>query len=35
VMRKGKISEQGSHQALLKKGGDYYRLFTLQAGGYK
>lgn len=35
VIDNGKIVEQGSHQELMKKGGQYYNLFTLQAKGYQ
>ena len=34
VLDKGKIVEDGSHQELLKKGGIYARLWSLQAGGF-
>ncbi len=35
VMDKGKIIEDGSHEELMKKGGLYFELFTLQAKGYR
>ncbi len=35
VIEKGRISEQGPHEALLALGGTYARLFTLQAESYK
>ena len=35
VLDEGKIVEQGSHQALMKKGGLYHELFTKQAEGYR
>ena len=34
VMKKGKIIEQGKHKDLLRKRGEYYRLWNLQKGGY-
>ena len=30
VMQKGRIIEQGNHQALLKEKGHYYQLYRLQ-----
>lgn len=30
VMNKGKIIEQGTHEALLKKGGFYYNIYNSQ-----
>ncbi|AFY94096.1 ABC transporter ATP-binding protein [Chamaesiphon minutus] len=35
VMARGEIIEQGSHEQLLKAGGRYAHLFSLQAAGYK
>lgn len=35
VLEGGKLTELGSHEALLEKGGRYARLFTLQAQGYR
>lgn len=35
VMDKGKIVEDGTHDALMKKDGLYKELFTIQAKGYK
>jgi ATP-binding cassette subfamily B protein len=35
VIEGGRVSELGSHEALLAKGGRYARLFTLQAQGYR
>ncbi|MEK6899272.1 MAG: ABC transporter ATP-binding protein [Nanoarchaeota archaeon] len=35
VMDKGRIIEQGNHQELLRKQGQYAKLFTLQAKGYQ
>jgi ATP-binding cassette, subfamily B, bacterial len=35
VMAKGEIIEQGSHEQLLKAGGRYAHLFSLQAAGYQ
>lgn len=34
VLDQGKIVEQGTHQELMKLGGKYQQLFTLQAEGY-
>jgi ATP-binding cassette subfamily B protein len=34
VMNEGKIVEEGSHRALLKKKGEYYKLWNMQSGGY-
>lgn len=34
VFDQGKIIEQGSHQALIDKGGHYARLWQMQAGGF-
>ena len=34
VMDKGKIVEAGKHDALLKKGGVYARLWKMQSGGF-
>lgn len=35
VLEGGKLTELGSHDELLAKGGRYARLFTLQAQGYR
>jgi ATP-binding cassette subfamily B protein len=35
VLEHGKLSELGSHEALLEKNGRYAHLFTLQAQGYR
>lgn len=35
VLDQGNIIEQGSHAALIKKGGLYHELFSKQAEGYK
>src|SRR3989344_2666973 len=35
VIEDGKVSEQGSHEALLKLKGTYARLFSAQAEGYR
>jgi ATP-binding cassette subfamily B protein len=35
VLEGGKVTELGSHEALLARGGRYARLFTLQAQGYR
>ena len=34
VMDKGRIVEEGSHRALLKKGGLYASLWQRQSGGF-
>lgn len=34
VMSNGKIIEQGSHKELLKKRGEYYRLWEMQQGNF-
>jgi ATP-binding cassette subfamily B protein len=35
VLSQGAISEQGSHLELLRSGGQYARMFELQAAGYR
>ena len=35
VLHRGRIVEQGSHEALLRLGGRYAHLFSLQAAGYQ
>jgi ATP-binding cassette subfamily B protein len=35
VIEKGQIVESGSHESLLAKGGNYARMFKLQAQGYQ
>ncbi|MCA9705482.1 MAG: ABC transporter ATP-binding protein [Myxococcales bacterium] len=35
VLDHGRVVEQGSHHALLERGGRYARLFELQAAGYR
>lgn len=32
VLDKGKIVEQGTHEELLEKQGEYYRLWEMQQG---
>jgi ATP-binding cassette, subfamily B, heavy metal transporter len=34
VLRKGKIIEQGSHNELIRRNGEYKKLWNLQKGGY-
>jgi ATP-binding cassette subfamily B protein len=35
VLTRGKISERGSHEELMKQNGHYAHLFTIQAKGYQ
>ena len=35
VLDRGRIIEQGSHEELMRTGGRYAHLFTLQARGYR
>jgi ATP-binding cassette subfamily B protein len=35
VLDQGRIVEQGSHDQLLRRGGQYSELFELQAAGYR
>jgi ATP-binding cassette subfamily B protein len=35
VFNKGELVEQGSHEELMAKNGEYAEMFTLQASGYK
>jgi ATP-binding cassette subfamily B protein len=35
VLDRGRIVERGSHEELMKLGGRYAHLFTLQARGYR
>lgn len=34
LLKNGRLVEEGSHENLMKKQGDYCRLFSLQASGY-
>ena len=34
VMKKGKIVQMGTHRQLIKKPGEYKKLWNLQKGGY-
>lgn len=34
VLSAGQVAEQGTHAELIAAGGEYHRLFTLQASGY-
>jgi ATP-binding cassette subfamily B protein len=35
VLDHGRIAEEGSHQNLVAAGGEYARLFELQAANYR
>jgi ATP-binding cassette subfamily B protein len=35
VLANGRVAEQGSHRALLAKGGRYAEMFELQASSYR
>jgi ATP-binding cassette subfamily B protein len=35
VFREGKLIEAGNHQQLMEMGGEYCKMFTLQASGYR
>ncbi len=35
VLEGGRVLEEGSHAALMARGGRYAELFTLQAEGYR
>jgi ATP-binding cassette subfamily B protein len=35
LLANGRIAEAGSHAELLRQGGEYARLFELQAGNYR
>jgi ATP-binding cassette subfamily B protein len=35
VIQHGRVLEQGSHEALMQRGGHYAQLFALQARGYR
>ena len=35
VIEQGQVSEMGSHQELVDRGGTYAHLFELQAAGYR
>ncbi|MBI5029669.1 MAG: ABC transporter ATP-binding protein [Chloroflexi bacterium] len=35
VLANGKIAESGSHDELMRRGGEYARMFELQAGNYR
>jgi ATP-binding cassette subfamily B protein len=35
VVADGQVTEQGTHEELMAADGEYHRLFTLQASGYR
>ena len=35
VLKEGRLIEQGTHAALMRQGGEYSRLFSLQAQWYE
>ena len=35
VLKGGRLIEQGTHEALMRQGGEYSRLFSLQAQWYE
>jgi ATP-binding cassette subfamily B protein len=35
VVERGRVTERGTHESLMQRGGQYARLFTLQAAGYR
>jgi ATP-binding cassette subfamily B protein len=35
VLERGRVTERGTHDSLMNQGGQYARLFKLQAAGYR
>jgi ABC-type multidrug transport system fused ATPase/permease subunit len=35
VLAAGQVAEEGTHDELIRRGGEYQRLFALQSAGYQ